>query len=303
MLFTKTNLRNPRGKKISISSTIWREVLKHEEKVEQAKIDGKSLRLELLGSKHLTLEKFSGNGIWYTGIDDLTPCGTIIPLSGVNFDEDEWKKLMTLKNDISESLALELTQGVKRDHSGKEINRDVLMYRWKWAMGKKKVVEGEFCLFSEEDCRIDASLNQPTGEKNTLSIEKVWGPPPSKNVDMQEVFLHLLHRKVEELVKEKCHGCQVKSDSQKDHMGLSGCINEEADHLSEFCGEAVDKILKHDLISLFEKSRRTIGANSSHSEIYAEGVMFYMTPKYALDVIHNSDDKKNKPLVILLTRC
>ena len=59
-------------------------MLKHLDKVEQAKTDGKNLRLELNGSKHLTLEKFSGNGIWYTGVHDLTPSGTIIPLSGLN---------------------------------------------------------------------------------------------------------------------------------------------------------------------------------------------------------------------------
>ena len=52
---------------------------KHFDKVKQAKIDGKGLRLELIGTKHLTLEKFQGNGIWYTGVHDLTPCGTIIP--------------------------------------------------------------------------------------------------------------------------------------------------------------------------------------------------------------------------------
>ena len=57
---------------MSLSRAIWDEMQKHVEKVQQAKIDGKSLCLELFGSKHLTLEKFQGNGIWYTGIHDLT---------------------------------------------------------------------------------------------------------------------------------------------------------------------------------------------------------------------------------------
>ena len=165
LLFTKTNLRNPRGKKISISATIWKELLKHVDKVEQAKTDGKSLRLELQGSKHLTLEKFSGNGIWYTGVHDLTPSGTIIPLSGLNFDEEEWSKLMEYKDEISQNLDAESSQGVKWDNSGNQVNRDVLMYRWKWIVGKKKTVEGKFCFYSEEDCNVDASFNQPPGEK------------------------------------------------------------------------------------------------------------------------------------------
>ena len=300
-MFTKTNLRNPRGKKISISATIWKEMLKHLDKVEQAKTDGKSLRLELNGSKHLTLEKFSGNGIWYTGVHDLTPSGTIIPLSGLNFDEAEWQKLMELKGEISEALEVQSNQATKRDHSGNQVGRDVLMYRWKWVVSKKKAVVGELCFFSEEDCKVDASFNQPPGEKNSLLIEKVWGPPPAKCKHMQQVFLHLFCQRVEEVVKQKCEGCQVNSDSQKDHMGVSGCLDEDSDHASLFCSEALEKITKHDLISLFEKSRRNIGANSTYSEIYAEGVMFYMTPKYILEV-NKLPGGKNKPLLVLLGR-
>ena len=209
---------------------------------------------------------------------------------------------MEYKDQISESLEVQTSSGVKRDNSGNHVSRDVLMYRWKWVVGKKKSIEGELCFFSEEDCKVDASFNQPSGEKNSLFIEKVWGPPPPKCLHMQQVFLHLFHLRIEALVKEKCPGCKVNAESQKDHMGHSGCLDEKADHASLLCSEALEKILKHDLISLFEKSRQSIGANSAYSEIYAEGVLFYMTPKYVLELNQLPGDK-NKPLLVLLARC
>ena len=95
---------------------------------------------------------------------------------------------MELKVEISEALEIQSNQGTKRDNSGNQVSRDVLMYKWKWVVGKKKAIEGELCFFSEEDCKVDASFNQPPGEKNSLLIEKVWGPPPAKCKHMQQVF-------------------------------------------------------------------------------------------------------------------
>ena len=136
----------------------------------------------MIGTKHLTLEKFQGNGIWYTGVHDLTPCGTIIPLSGLNFDEEKWDQLVEFQEKINEVLASEQKEihDVKRDASGKEVTKDVLMYRWKWVVGKKKSVEGETPLFSEEDCRIDAMVQKPDGDKANLVIRENMGTSPSQ---------------------------------------------------------------------------------------------------------------------------
>ena len=103
-MFVKTNARNPNGKKMSISRSVWNEVQKHIPKIEQARADGKELKLELQGAKHLIFNRFDVNGIWYVGIHDLTPAGTIIPMSGMNFNEDEWKRLKELVSDINNSI-------------------------------------------------------------------------------------------------------------------------------------------------------------------------------------------------------
>ena len=282
---------------MSLSRAIWDEMQKHVEKVQQAKIDGKSLRLELFGSKHLTLEKFQGNGIWYTGIHDLTPCGSIVPLSGMNFDEEEWDQLMAYREQISDILKSG-NQGTKRDVTGKEITKDVLMYRWKWMSGKKKSVEGEAPLFSEEDCKIDAMTQKPDGDKSNLVIEKVWGPPPPKYLHMHEVYLHLVKKFIQELTKEKCAGCKVNSPSQKNHME-GGCLDEQVDHFTLNCAEALKKVIKQDLITLFVNSRKVIGACTSHADLYAEMAQFYMDP----DTVFKTVKRNTKSVAMLLARC
>ena len=269
----------------------------HLEKVKQAKLDGKSLQLQLIGTKHLTLEKFAANGIWYTGIHDLTPIGTIIPLSGLNFDETEWDKLMEHMDEINSALAAESSadsHGVKRDVNGNEIVRDVLMYRWTWFVGKKKVGETDVCFFSEEDCKIDASNNKPTSDKASVTIEKVWGQPPKKHVHMHEVFLFILKKFIETIVKGRCEGCKVDSPSQKDHMDEGGCLSESLDYTVEYCDEALSKISPSDLVTLYESSRRSIGASTAYSDLLAETALFYMRNSVAVNSIPTtSKDTRN----------
>ena len=170
--------RCPKGKRISISRIIWSQMQTHFDKVKQAKLDGKNLQLQLMGAKHLTLEKFAANGIWYTGVHDLSLMGTIIPMSGLNFDEKEWDKLMELVGDINSDLAQETVKvhGVKQDVNGKDVTHDVLMYRWVWNVGKKRNVS-DICFFSEEDCKADGTASKLASEKATFSFETVWSPP------------------------------------------------------------------------------------------------------------------------------
>ena len=277
---------------------------KHFPRVNQAKLDGKSLQIQLFGPKHLTLEKFSGNGIWYTGFHDISPLGTIIPMSGMNFAEDEWDKLMELLDEINLALKEERieSQGVKRDVNGKEIVRDVLMYKWKWMVGKKKVGESDIGFFSEEDCKRDASSHRPDSDKGTVVIETVWGPPPKKYVHIHEVFLHILKTFIDKLVKERCEGCKVESQSQKDHMGPSGCLVEDVDYLVEYCQEALEKISPSDLVTLYEKSRREIGACFAFSDLSVETVVFYMDQETAIHYMKKCcNDTRN--LLMVLERC
>ena len=261
---------------MSISHFIWNEVQKHFSQIKQARADGKELKLELLGTKHLALSKFDVNGVWYVGIHDFTPAGTIIPMSGRNFNEDEWKKLREIISEINNIMKGNGGEATKRKADGKPQVRDVLMYRWSWSVGKKKIAESDICFFSEEDCRMDGTANQPSKDKATMAIKPVWGPPLPKFVHMHQVFLFLIKKHIEMLVKSKCQGCNVDSGSQKDHMGELGCLNESKDCFTEYFNNVWPLVTLPDLISMFTTSRREIGANSQYADLYAEATIFFM---------------------------
>ena len=290
---------------MSISHFIWTEMQKHFDRVKQGKLDGKSLQLQLNGAKHLTLEKFHANGIWYTGVHDLSPSGTIIPMSGMNFDEDEWDKLMEHVEEINSSVVLlerPESFGTKCNFSGQSLNREVLMYKWKWISGKKKLSESEIGFFTEEHCKQDAQLNSPGTDKASVIIEKVWGPPPKKYVHMKEVLMYLLSGYIEVLKKEKCEGCKIDSPTQKDHMSTSGCLSEDVNFAELYCEEALEKITESDMILLFEKSCRLMGKNCSDGQIHAEICMYYCDQKKSIQYL-NSTCKLNRNISMLLQTC
>ena len=196
---------------MSISRFVWSEMQKHFQKIEQAISDGKELKLELLAAKHLILNKFYLNGLWYIGVHDLTPSGTIISMSGMNFEQEEWNKLVASADDINSSLKGDNPEysAVKRDSNGKEVVHDILMYRWSWCVGKKKISESDVFFFTEEDCCEDGLMNKPNKEKAAITVETVWGPPPPKYVHMHLVFMCLLKNHIQSLVRQNCQGCNT----------------------------------------------------------------------------------------------
>ena len=305
LMFVKTNARSPNGKKMSLSRHVWNKVQKHFNTVQQAINDGRDLQLELMGAKHLTVSKFDVNGLWYIGIHELTPAGTIIPLSGMNFTEEEWNKLVGFQGEIDAALegSFTATSPVKRDHTGQEKVRDVLMYRWSWLVGKKKVSESDVYFFSEEDCREDAASHKPEKDKTNLVVEAVWGPPPLKHVHMHVVFMHIFRKLLDHRVREKCFRCINDKGSQSDHMGEGGCLSElDKDDLEKCYAEVAYLVKLEDLVTMFTNSRHEIGASSSYAEMYAEITQFYMLPEGIVYFIRN-ENPEHRPIMKLLERC
>ena len=304
-MFIKTNARSPNGKKMSISRHVWNTVQKHFNTVQQAINDGKDLQLELIGAKHLIVSKFDVNGLWYIGIHDLTPSGTIIPMSGMNFTEEEWNKLVGYQTEIDSLLqgATSIPSGIKRDHTGQEKVRDIMMYRWSWLVGKRKVSESDVCFFNEEDCREDAGSHKPEKDKTNLVVETVWGAPPAKHVHLFVVFMFIFKKLLNMRVKEKCSGCINEKGSQSDHMGEGGCLSDmDKDDLEKSYQDVADLVRLEDLVTMFTKSRREIGASTSFAEMYAETTEFYMTPEGLLYFMRNVNPA-HRSIIKLLEHC
>ena len=220
----------------------------------------------------------------------------------MNFDEDEWKRLREIVSEINNIMKGNMTETTKRNAQGELLSRDVLMYNWSWCVGKKKVSESDVYFFSEDDCRMDGSAHQPNKDKSAMVIETVWGPPPPKFIHMHQVFLFLIQKHMDILVKRKCPGCNVGAELQKDHMGDLGCLNETGNHVTDYFMDALPLVTDQDLISLFTTSRCEIGANSTYADLYVESTKFFMGLEGS--VLHLKQDKSlNRNLVYLLLRC
>lgn len=299
LMFSKQTERCPLGKKITLTSKIWLELLNNVEKVKEARGEEKELRLHLVGDKHLILEKFTANGLWYVGVHDLTAAGSIIPFSGLNFDDKEWEMLLSNADTINALLNVNDTRGFKRTIDGKEVERgQIIMYKWKWIQGKKKLSESKPVFFIEDDCKKNAKSHEPvhgsdyTGDKvPSLVIEKVPASPPCKMLLMRQVYICILRGMMRNVIQENCEGCKVASGSQVDHMGHKGCLNEEFNYNVEYCESVRDKVQTGVMVMLFDAARKEMRATPLFVRLLAEAVQHFMSNEQCIDLMSNPKSK------------
>lgn len=298
-MFNKQTERCPTGKKITLNSKIWMEMLRNVDKVKESRDQEKELRLHLMGEKHIILEKFPANGLWYVGVHDLTAAGTIIPFSGLNFDDKEWQMLLNNVDLINNLLNVSDVRGVKRTSDGKEVlPGQIMMYKWKWMVGKKKISESKPVFYTEDDCRKNGNSHEPvhgsdyTGEKvPSLIIEKVSAAPPSKMLLMRQVYICMLRGMMRGVIQENCEGCKVASGSQVDHMGHKGCLNEDFNYNIEYCEMVRDKVQAGSMVMMFDAALKEMRAIPIFVRPIAEAVQYFMSNDQCIDLMMNPKSK------------
>ena len=298
-MFNKQTERSPLGKKITLTSKVWLEVLRNVDKIKEARQEEREMRLHLVGDKHLILEKFAANGLWYVGVHDLTSAGTIIPFSGLNFDDKEWEMLMSNSEVINSMLNVTESRGLKRTVDGKEVQQgEIVMYKWKWIVGKKKVSESKPVFYTEGDCKKNGNSHEPVhgtdyaGDKvPNLVIEKVTAAPPCKMLLMRQVYICILRALIHAVIQENCEGCKVASGSQIDHMGSKGCLNEEFNYNAEFCDLVREKVKTGTMVMLFDAARKEMRATPLFVRLLAEAVQHFMSNEQCTDLMTNPKSK------------
>lgn len=292
---------------MTLANRVWLELQKHIDKVKAARADGRELKLQLLGEKYLILEKFHANGLWYTGVHDLSPGGTIIPFTGLNFDDSEWEMLVNNVTNINTMLRIGDVKGKKRNIEGKVTNKEIMMYKWRWVLGKKKLVDSPVGFFSEDDCKKDADRFTPVlgtdynGEKTpSLICDKIWGSPPDKFLLMRQIYVYMLVKFVQEIARANCDGCKTGSGSQERHMGVGGCLDESVDHTKEYYERAKGKCTPTLLLSIFEALRRQIGAEPVLGYDIAEAAIRYLSDDTCVSLMASLTDRSYININMLL---
>ena len=78
--------------------------------------------------------------------------------------------------------------------------------------------------------------------------------PVSEDIEvMGMVFAKYMEKHIETEIKEHCEGCQINSDSQKDHCGQGHCLDQDFDQFQTFCEPARKRVKVNDLMNVFDK--------------------------------------------------
>lgn len=296
LMFTKQTERCPNGKRITLTAKVWAAVQGNMEKVKEGLSTETEMKIHISGDKYLILQKFLANGLWYVGVHDVTPSGSIVPFSGLNFDTQEWERLCGCVDQINAFLKLNPGKAIKRTVDGLEVRSDeIVMYGWKWVVGKKKIGESKMNFFDEKTCQADAVAHKPvrgtdySDEKRSpnVIIEKVTTTPPCKLLHMRQVYITILRRMIKAIMQENCEGCMVGSLSQVDHSTGKGCLAEGINYINEYLSAARQRVETSAIITLFDASRKGMGATPVFAGLLAEAVQYYLSSEACIDLLNN----------------
>ena len=78
-------------------------------------------------------------------------------------------------------------------------------------------------------------------------------PVPEDIEVMGMVFAKDMEKHIETEIKEHCKGCQINSDSQKDHCHQGSCLDQDFDQFQAFSETARKRVKVNDLMNVFDK--------------------------------------------------
>ena len=98
-------------------------------------------------------------------------------------------------------------------------------------------------------------------------------PIPEDIEVMGMVFAKDMEKHIETEIKEHCEGCQINSDSQKDHCHQGGCLDQDFDQFHAFSEPARKRVKVNDLMNVFD---------NVHSEMGVKPIFAKQLAKFAL---------------------
>ena len=190
------------------------------------------------------------------------------PHSGVNLDEGEWATLVEHFNKVKAVIHGEEVnlRECKRSHDADEI---VKVYIAEWFLNDELLNTDRTALpfYSHERAIKDVEACHPEDGKHysqedgvpEMKVRVLEIPVPEDIEVMGMVFAKDIEKHIETEIKEHCQGCQLNSDSQKDHYGQGSCLDQDFDQFQAFCEPARKRVKVNDLMNVFDKVHSEMG--------------------------------------------
>jgi len=295
-----------------IPSDVWFDSLKHFESTSKHVNMGMDMKFQL--EEGYILQTLFFNDLWYVSFLKYSN-GRIVKNSGTNFNRDEWRELMKIKDIISTELSCKsLHEANKKKQSEVSSNAftHITGYRWKYETHDGEVLEtSETIFYSEEDCFTDGYNTLPgwVEERQDLvlippkvEICKEFIKLPDNHKVMERCFIVYVKDLLSKMGAKLCEGCKVDSPSQKDHLG--GCLLEIEEKLEKYLSDVIVTINKDNLgLLFFETTKGLFNPHSDYKDLLS-CVTNYIPLQHVNDIIlseYNSDDKIS-PLDLLIQR-
>lgn len=286
---------------------MWIKAEEHFPAIREARENGTSVMIKLLGNVHLMSNIWGGLQKRYTGVHSIDVEGRVMPMTGVNLEDHEWDVVMENFSKIKDLLKGKNVEfaGIKRTH---DFDTTVKMYVMKWFLNGKEIDTGveKIEWFTEDEANRDTLRTEPKlgkhyetgGDTPSCVIETVRRPVPEETLLMYLVLLCCVERKMEEERQMNCTACHIDSGSQYDHFSPGNCLDDTFDFIDLNIEKVKNKIKVHNLKTIFDKVLRNIEAPPIFSRLMAKCALEYIESDTIVRELKSQTTlKANKALV------
>ena len=155
-----------------------------------------------------------------------------------------------------------------------------------------KTEEPALSYYLEAEARSAAELNEPDLKlKDTDNLEtkfvSEYTAHPSEFLQMRMVLHQIVRGGVSLIRAMKYPACQLNppSESQKDHMASSGCMDDDGYNPEQYVDVVMSVLKPEDLVALYNTICRLLEIYPGQSRILAEGILAWLPRKDIVETI------------------
>ena len=262
---------------------IWLLAEKHFPSVAKLQDTNQSGKYPVKDDMYLLSNVFGDNDKRYTGIHAFFLNGGIVPNSGVNLDEPEWKTLLSNFQLFKDFIKGKKVEGSQIKHYEQPERETCKMYIAEWVLDGDtlKCSYPTTPTFSKEAAELYGKLKAPVAGKDydvengepELRVRAVRNVPPTDLQIMYTVLLEAVQQSLNVVLKRGCEACAVQSEIKDDHQEMGNCLETDPDFLKDCIAKAMLDIPVVVLVTIFSKVRSAIGLKPVFAKQLADAAL------------------------------